>query len=92
MLPLASPETFPSVLPSLAPSKDNLDNNEEQEEEDNRPMPVVNQGLGVGAGIAIGCGGVLVIGATMYVRRRVQKNNQQDFAKFDAGTAADFRE
>lgn len=49
-------------------------------------MPNVNQGLGVGASIAIGGGGLLVIGATIYVRRRVQKNNQQDFAPIDAGT------
>jgi hypothetical protein len=81
--PTDTPQLFASAMPSLAPSKEKI--NSSGDDEDNRPTPTVNQGLGAGSSMAIGAGALLVIGATLYARRRVQKN-EPDFAPVDAET------
>ena len=77
-------QPFPSAMPSLA---EKMDGDNGEEDDDRTTTPTVNQGLGLGAAIAIGSGALVVIGATLYARRRVViQKSMQDLAPLDADT------
>jgi hypothetical protein len=76
-------------MPSLAEKM--KDDNGDEDYDDRPPTTVnqtaVNQGLGVGASIAIAGGALLVVGATVYARRRLlRQKSLQDLAPLDADT------
>jgi hypothetical protein len=77
-------------MPSLA---EKMKDDNGDDDDDDRPVPTtvnqtaVNQGLGVGASIAIAGGALLVVGATVYARRRLLlQKSLQDLAPLDADT------